>query len=199
MKKFYIYITIIVLTVFVTFIFCKYYFSEKNFQYNDKKYKLNKKLENDCIKLLNNDISTEENRHESDKITPQKDMCIEIFNYGNTFTISFISSYYSKKSENLLNTYINKIEQNFIDDKIFVNKIKEKNKELNKVAKDIIKKEFPDYFEKDIGSNIYIYNRQAALNYAKIDVLKGMVANYCLSNNFEEKCYIKIFDRIENK
>lgn len=214
----------LILFVFVIFLLIKTYhdFTYKSFKINNtliqniNKYKLERNdsvndVETYCQKLLghelyllskdNNKIQKElkeyENLNNIDNYNElNKDRCIGILEYHNNFTMSWMGSYYYKKSEIILDDFIMKTENQFSNDLNFKKLFKEKVEELKKTAKTIVDKEFPEPYEGS-GTRLFRYNRFSTLNYVHLDILKGFVAQYCL-NNFENDCFYKIYDREGN-
>ena len=211
----------LILFVFVIFLLIKTYhdFTYKSFKinntlipninkYNFKKFDSINDVETYCQKLLghelyvlskdNNKIQKELKEYENinninNYYELNRDRCIEILEYHNNFTMSWLGSYYYKKSEIILNNFIIKTENQFSDDSNFINLFKEKFEELDKTAQIIVNKEFPNPYEGS-GTRLFRYNRFSALNYIQLDILKGFVAKYCLKN-FENNCFYKIYDR----
>ena len=195
MKKFLICLIIFSVSILLYLGFKNYYKSLNKLHF--KIY--DEKMQNYCKNLLEEDLYILANENYKSKYKgfnftkPDKNKCIEILDYGNMFDMSWLGSYNNKRSEILLNKFINNTEQQFAYDVKFIEAFKNKVKLLNETSKKIVNNEFPNP-EEGRETRLYIYNRFASLNYVQIDILKGFVAEYCLKN-FEDGCYKKIYDR----
>ena len=156
---------------------------------NVERWELNTKTEDYCKKLLEKDLYSNSNKEDYNKNT-----CIEMFEYGDNFTISWLGSYYDKKSEILLTNFIKRTNHQFRNKPDFLKTFNEKANNLDILSQEIVNKEFPDPFEGS-GTRLFRYNRFATLRYVQIDILKGYIAEYCLQD-FENSCFYKIYDRL---
>ena len=115
------------------------------------------------------------------------------YDFTNTILISIAGSYW-RKAEIILNSYINLVEKSFNSDKKFISFFKNKIEEIDIQTENIIKQEFP-FPNEGRETHIYLYNRQAELRYEKLEILQGLVANYCLENFEKEQCKIFMHER----
>lgn len=157
---------------------------------------------NYCYSLFEKDINaTEEQKNLEYNLQNDLNLCLRILNrtdiYGFTnMTMISTAGYYDRKSEIYLKDYIKKVEINLSNDKNFIIKFKKRVNQLDKWSDKTIKEEFP-FPDEGRETHIYLYSRQAELNYDKLSILRGFVVDYCINRN-NKQCKIFLHDRSGN-